>query len=56
MSKFSDLYALVAVYVWRAAEIHVYKLIIVVIGIFCLHKVTNFAYNLFFFRLIFIMF
>jgi hypothetical protein len=37
--KADKVYCRVAVYLWRAAEIHIYKCVIVIIGIYCLHEV-----------------
>ncbi|CAF0784140.1 unnamed protein product [Brachionus calyciflorus] len=36
----NKLYSEVSVYVWRFAEIHVYKILVCLIGIYCLKKIT----------------
>ena len=47
----SLIYRRIAVHLWRAIEIHIYKIVIIVIAIYCLHKV-NFLNLLLFFAIL----
>lgn len=40
LTKADSIYNLIAVYVWRFLEIHIYKTIIILVGIFCFNHVS----------------
>ena len=38
--KITHFYCLIVIYIWRIAEIHVYKCVVLFVGIYCLYKVS----------------
>lgn len=38
--KITHFYCLIVIYIWRIAEIHIYKCVILFVGIYCLYKVS----------------
>ena len=47
MKKVNYWYSIISVYLWRLAEIHIYKVLICLIGIYCIKNVTIINFFLF---------
>lgn len=47
IQKVNARYTIISVYVWRLAEIHVYKILICILGFYCLKKITLLNFVLF---------